>query len=53
MRGEDGRRGSLEIEGKTLDGRILIKVCRSQIELIALIEAIGKQLEGDRIETVF
>src|SRR5436309_1540776 len=50
--GEDGRISSLEIRAKTRDRRILIKEGRSQIQLITLIETMGKLREGNRIKAV-
>ena len=47
MGNENGGVGALEILGQTLYGGILIKEWRRQIQLIGLIELIGKRREGD------
>ena len=52
MGGKDGGVSCLEIPGKTLYSRMLVKVCGCQIKLIGLIEMMGKCYEGDRIKAI-
>src|SRR5216110_2734913 len=53
MGSEDGSVRCLEILGQTLYRRMLKKDGSSQIQLVGLIEAIGKGREGNRIKAVF
>src|SRR5690349_12845584 len=52
MKGEGSSRGYLKITGKTLQGRMLVKEGRSQIQLVSLIHVSCKSREGDRIKAI-